>query len=38
MRDANRAKLAIQAMHKLDESGTSPPAPNGMVRAEAEKA
>jgi site-specific recombinase XerD len=32
-RDANRARLAAQAAHKLDETGTSPPAPSGTVRA-----
>jgi integrase len=36
-RDANRAKLAVRAMHKLDESGTSPPAPSPKVRAVAVK-
>ncbi|WP_249133647.1 tyrosine-type recombinase/integrase [Bradyrhizobium sp. AUGA SZCCT0182] len=32
-RDANRVRLAAQAGHKLDETGTSPPAPSGKVRA-----
>jgi len=35
-RDANRARLATQAGHKLDETGTSMPAPNETVRAAAE--
>jgi integrase len=35
-REANRAKLAAQAGHKLDETGTSKPAPSEMVRAKAE--
>lgn len=35
-REANRAKLAAQAGHKLDETGTAMPAPSGMVRAKAE--
>jgi integrase len=37
-RDANRAKLAVRSMHKLDGSRTSPPAPIVPVRARAEKA
>jgi integrase len=37
-REASRAKLAMQAGHKLDETGTSMPAPSGVVRAEARKA
>lgn len=32
-RDANRARLAGQAAHKLDETGTATPAPSGKVRA-----
>lgn len=32
-RDANRARLAAQAGHKLDETGTATPAPIGVVRA-----
>lgn len=32
-REANRARLAAQAGHKLDETGTSIPAPIRMVRA-----
>ena len=35
-RDANRAKLAAQAGHKLDETGTSMPAPTVTVRTKAE--
>jgi integrase len=35
-RDANRAKLAAQAGHKLDETGTSMPAPIVVVRAKVE--
>lgn len=35
-REANRAKLAAQAGHKLDETGTSTPAPTGTVRAKTE--
>jgi site-specific recombinase XerD len=34
-RDANRAKLAAGAAHKLDETGTSMPAPSQVVRAKA---
>ena len=34
---ANRARLATQAGHKLDETGTSMPAPSKVVRARAEK-
>lgn len=37
-KDANRARLATQAGHKLDETGTSIPAPSGVVRAEVKKA
>ena len=35
-RDANRAKLAAQAGHKMDETGTAKPAPSGTVRARAQ--
>ena len=35
-RDANRARLAMQAIHKLNENGTSPPSPEVTVRAVAE--
>lgn len=35
---ASRARLATQAGHKLDETGTAIPAPFGVVRAEAKKA
>lgn len=35
-RDANRARLAAQSAHKLDETGTSMPALSGTVRAKAE--
>lgn len=35
-REASRVKLAAQAGHKLDETGTAMPAPGGMVRAVAE--
>ena len=31
-RDANRARLATKAAHKLDETGTAIPSPMGMVR------
>lgn len=37
-KEANRARLATQAGHKLDETGTSIPAPERVVRAAAEKA
>jgi site-specific recombinase XerD len=36
-RDANRARLASQAAHKLDETGTSMPSPIEAVRASGEK-
>jgi integrase len=36
-RAAERARLAAQAMHKLDETGTSIPAPTVKVRAKIEK-
>ncbi len=37
-RDANRARLAAQSAHKLDETGTSMPAPMAAVRAAGQKA
>jgi site-specific recombinase XerD len=37
-REAERARLAAGAAHKLDETGTSIPAPSKMVRARSEKA
>ena len=37
-RDANRARLATQAAHKLDETGTSIPPPSELVRVRAKKA
>ena len=36
--DANRAKLAARGMAKLDETGTSVPAPGEDVRAGGQKA
>jgi integrase len=36
-REANRARLSVRAVHKMDESGTSPPAPLVKVRAAGEK-
>ncbi|MBA2402652.1 MAG: tyrosine-type recombinase/integrase, partial [Bradyrhizobium sp.] len=36
--EASRARLGAGAGHKLDETGTSMPAPSGVVRAKAEKA
>jgi hypothetical protein len=37
-REAERARLSSGAAHKLDETGTSMPAPSLVVRAETEKA
>jgi len=37
-REASRARLSAGAAHKLDETGTSMPAPSKVVRARAEKA
>jgi site-specific recombinase XerD len=37
-REASRARLSAGAAHKLDETGTSMPAPSGVVRAKSEKA
>ena len=37
-REAERARLSAGAAHKLDETGTSIPAPSKVVRAKAEKA
>lgn len=37
-REAERSRLAAQAMSKLDETGTAIPSPSGVVRARGEKA